>query len=211
MSSKVGNPFTNPGSWDKLTLEGGAGGYTLPGIVKISYEAGLNEDSAPTPGQNGRNTTLLGYKPASFDVSVQVWTEEQFEELRRIVEIFRPKNDGAKAKAVLAIHPQIQFLGVKYVYITSITGGGYSPRDGYILNLKLEQFFEKTTGELVKPATPNPLKPKPKPKTKTVTTRSSSGAIPLDPDGKPTSKASGVDWAKTYKPPSATVPDPKKP
>lgn len=204
------DPFDNPLLWDKLTLEGGAGRFTLPGIVKISYELGLIEDSAPVLNQNGKEAglqkTLLGYKPATFDVVIQVWTAAQFKELGRILEIFRPKNNNAPPKAILAIHPQIQLLGVKNVYITSVSGDGYSPKDGYFMRLKLEQWFAKTTGELIK----DDPKPKLKPKTTKPVERSSSGAIPLDATGKPTAATpSGNDWKKTYVPPSTNTPGPK--
>lgn len=184
------DPFDNPLLWDKLVLVGGAGKFTTPGICKISANIGLNEDSADVPGQDGLQKTLLGYKSATFDAVIQVWTAAQFKELIKIIQLFQPKNKQAP-KAVIAIHPQIQMLNAKEIYITDVTIPPYSSKDGYIVNFKLEQWTSKTSGK------------------RTVEERSSSNSSTVPNVGAATATPSGNDWAKPPVKPSTITPKPK--
>lgn len=194
------NPFDSPALWDKLTLEGGAGRFIVPGIVKISAEIGLSEDSAPVAGQDGLQKTLLGYTPAVFSVNIQIWKSEQYRELEKLIGIFKPKKSNQNPQAIVAIHPQIQLYDVKKVYLTNISTQPYNPTDGFLVALKLEEWFPEITGTLDKTAKPN---------SRPVKSLSPSGNSQPPKAGAATATASGNDWGQAPVKPSTVTPKPK--
>lgn len=60
--------------WDLVII----GGAKLPGIAKVKGIAQLELDKKKTKGTNGVRLTVTGYQPGPFEVSVSIWTDEQW-------------------------------------------------------------------------------------------------------------------------------------
>lgn len=65
----------SPDLWDTVFLDGAA----LPGIARVSASHGRKLDVKSAPGMNGARIVDKGYEPAKVEITLKLWTDEQFQ------------------------------------------------------------------------------------------------------------------------------------
>ncbi|HEX2863660.1 MAG TPA: hypothetical protein VHN99_03760 [Deinococcales bacterium] len=199
-------PFDSPGAWNTFVLVGPTGRHVLPGRVAVTPRVGLQEDTVSVPGQDGVTTTHLGYQAAEVTVDVQVWTVEQYRALARVLGIIRPRK-GAQPVAYDCVHPMLDTLGIRSVYLTTGELPPYTPQGGLTASLTFKEWWAVKSGSPAKPkATPKPKTTKTTTKPKAVTGGKGTGdAAPASP----AQQSAALDKALGVTPPSSTLPKPK--
>jgi hypothetical protein len=205
MKKALGNPFRDdPAIWDTFTLISLEGPARIPGTVKVSVSTATDLDTAKIPGDNGVIDKWRGYQAAEISLTINVITEEEYDKLIAILEIYRPKS-GLAPVAVEVVHPQLELHGIKQVYFVSVDSGAYSPREGFTVTATLREFIPRPTVKTVSPTKTAKTVNTTKPKTKTIAekpnTRVATNGVVTSgyPEGK--------DWA----PPSPVKPSTKAP
>ncbi|MEW5858395.1 MAG: hypothetical protein AB1861_13590 [Cyanobacteriota bacterium] len=106
-----------PLSWDMCQL----GGEWIPGKVSVSG-SGIkrNVDVKKSKGKEGATITDQGADLARFTLTVQVWGEQDWQDYQNLLATINPRAKGSKISPVEVVHPAINLLGVKRIYIDSI-------------------------------------------------------------------------------------------
>lgn len=129
--------------WDHLVLIGPSGRATTPGVATVEVDTGIAEDIQEVDGQDGTTTTFLGYRPAEVTVNITVWTAEQYNKLRAIIELYRSAR-GVPPKPVDAIHPELEIHDIRQVYIFGVSSKATTAKTGYVLTLKMREWWPET-------------------------------------------------------------------
>lgn len=66
----------SPDLWDTVFLDGRA----LPGVARVSASHGRKLDVKSAPGANGARIVDKGYEPAKVEITLKLWSSEQFRE-----------------------------------------------------------------------------------------------------------------------------------
>lgn len=106
------------GGWSKIVL----GGYVLPGKVKIvGASLKLKKDTKDAAGKSGGKASYHGLEGQEFSVEVQIWTDEQADELASICAQLLPKIGDPK-KPVSIDAAALRLLPIKSVKVIGATG-----------------------------------------------------------------------------------------
>lgn len=125
------------GGWDTVTLAG----RQLPGICTVKCERTLQVDQQKGQKSDGAALVMNGVLPATVDITVTIWTEEQWNEFLKIVLLFwrKPHKDSSDVQAsadnqqpssadaqnsmaASTIHwPGLLYLDISQVIVTSIS------------------------------------------------------------------------------------------
>ena len=140
----MSNPIENPDAWDRLVIQGPGGKVTLH-APRITARGRLRVETAPE-----QVVTHLGYEPREVQVEARVWDAEQWPEVKRLLDLWRPKGENPKPAACTAIHPQLELLKLEHVYIWSVELLPYDPREGYRLRLTLREWWPEKTRQAKK-------------------------------------------------------------
>lgn len=93
--------------WDLAVL----GGNKLPGKTKLTRGGiKLKVDVKAKAGADGGTVTLHGLDPQQFDLENTTWTEEQREELYRVLRLVAPR-PGGKPAIISLDHPAVRHFG----------------------------------------------------------------------------------------------------
>jgi hypothetical protein len=104
-------------AWDTLIL----GEDTWPGVWEISGPGVSRKiDVKKTKGQDGATMKDEGYQPARLTLTGIVWTEDQWDELQRLVAKVHPRKAGGSRTPLEIYHPQSSLLGINQIYIDKI-------------------------------------------------------------------------------------------
>lgn len=144
------NPIDNPAAWDRITFKGAGVTIRTPGIATVDVQLGRETDDQPVPGQDGVTVTHLRYTPAEVSIRLECWNRTQFQELEKIVRLFRPRR-GEVSKAFEVAHPHLMLAGISNLYIVRMGVPRYSPRDGWSLEMTLREFWPERKGTTTKP------------------------------------------------------------
>jgi len=147
------NPFKNTQVWDRLTLAGAGKRISTPAGSRVTVEVatGLEEDHRKTPGKSDTkyDKTILRYKEAEVKVSIQVYTEAQYDALLPLLSLVRPSRSGdtgsGAIKALDCVHPLLEFYGIKALYCLTISQPPYSLEEGVKVDLMFKEWVSKTT------------------------------------------------------------------
>jgi hypothetical protein len=139
----MSNPFDAPELEDQLVLFGPTGKATIPGVARVSVNTQIREDVAEVEGEDGAQVTTLGYDPAEIKVEVQLWEASQYDKLKAILELYRPRRNH-KPQPVDAVHPKLLLHGIRQVYLFKIQDEPYTSKEGYRLTLSLREWWSET-------------------------------------------------------------------
>lgn len=131
----MSSPFSNPSAWDRLVLQG-PGGKVVLEAPQVSARGEVQEQSVP-----GQTTTILAYSPREVVVEARVWREEQWREVKRLLDLWRPKGQNPKPAPLTAVHPQLELLKLERVYLWSVELQPYTANEGYRLRLTLREWW----------------------------------------------------------------------
>jgi hypothetical protein len=129
--------------WNTCNL----GGFKLPGLVDVTCTLGRKLDIKSPPGSDGGTITDKGYELAKIKIKCTMWLQEHKQELRFILKALHPRASTLK-KAFGISYPSTELLGIRSVYIQTITG----PNIGKIPGTKEIEF---TCVEWAKPTKVN--------------------------------------------------------
>ncbi len=115
--------------WDKLTL----GGITWPGLCLVETGVGLDIDvakfptklaSGTSPAQFQITLTDNGYAPGDVNAIVQIWTQEQWEDLQETLPKFSPRSGNQQGSSIGNSNPRLSVLPVSNPNAKSIAAKG---------------------------------------------------------------------------------------
>lgn len=122
-AAHVGSNFSDD-PWDVVFI----GGDPLPGICEVKGIAQLEVDKKKAKGANGSTITVSGYQPGPFEVSVTVWTSDQWDFLQAWIDKFwieqqaaRPLKTKIPPVAFDIDHPGCALLGIRTCVIEGIS------------------------------------------------------------------------------------------
>jgi hypothetical protein len=122
-AAHVGSNFAED-PWDVVFI----GGDPLPGICEVKGIAQLEVDKKKAKGTNGSTITVSGYQPGPFEVSVTVWTSDQWDFLQAWIDKFwieqqavRPSKTTVPPVAFDIDHPGCALLGIRTCVIEGIS------------------------------------------------------------------------------------------
>lgn len=154
--------------WDKLTL----GGITFPGLCSLQTSVGLDLEVAkyqlaPPSGSNPAkfqiSLTDKGYAPGSVQAIVQIWDQDQWEDMKETLPKFSPRS-GAKTSGPLGApginqksallsakgrdafdiaHPATALLGIDAVIINRVSVMPIVEQTLFV-QLEMTQYFPQT-------------------------------------------------------------------
>jgi hypothetical protein len=121
-------PWSGPESrfWSGGTLNG----VELPGIVRVRVSRANNWDRKTAKGSHGETQTFNGKKAADIDITIRVWTEDQWNVLAtEILPLLEPQAGKETPKPLDIIHPTAVTRNVKALLVDSVAGPDI--QDGY--------------------------------------------------------------------------------
>jgi hypothetical protein len=169
----VGQGPLYAGGWDTAMLAG----EKLPGICDVKCERTLQIDQQKGPKSDGAALVMNGVLPATVDITVTIWTEEQWTKFIAIVPLFWRKpnkdspdvqaradnqqlslTDAQNSMAASAIFwPGLIYLDISQVIVTSISAPEPGPveqsKNIRIKCLEYQPPTRKTAPSKVKKAT----------------------------------------------------------
>jgi hypothetical protein len=141
-------PLYSENAWDRVTLNGNE----IPGICAVKCESKLQIDQQKGPKHDGALLVVQGVLPSPIDISVTIWTEQQWGTFVELIPLIwrKPNKSGdinsiaktlrlsqaAAAQALLAvdiIHPACQMFGINYVIVSGMS----QPEDGPVPQSKV--------------------------------------------------------------------------
>ena len=111
--------------WDKLIL----GDVTWPGLCTFEPSISMGVDVAKLntnpnakddPPKFEARLVDKGYNPGDLRAIVSVWEQDQWEDLKETMRIFRPSPSGKITDAYDILHPATALLGITTVIIIGI-------------------------------------------------------------------------------------------
>jgi hypothetical protein len=122
--------------WDKMAL----GDFDVPGHVVVVSKKDKKMDVLNVAGQDGATINHLGVEPVEMDITITLWTPEQFANYERLVGFVTPKSfpgfpkplppgiagppeDPTRPTAASSFsvrHPPLNMMGVTEIYIYEI-------------------------------------------------------------------------------------------
>ncbi|MCD0156009.1 hypothetical protein [Deinococcus sp. 6GRE01] len=131
------SPMTSPRQHDKLVLLEGSKRWVIPGVSRVSVGLEANVDSAATPGE-GDAVTQLNEATAEVNVTVTMWTSDQWDQYRHVLSRLRRGTKDGPAVFTSA-HPEIRNRRMKRLYFVSESADPYNPREGYKVKLTFRE------------------------------------------------------------------------
>lgn len=109
-----GNPDND---WDALIL----GGEQWPGLATVTGAGVARKlDVKATKGSDVGTIKDNGYVNGKLVIELQIWTEDQWRELQRLLPIIHPRRKGGDRKPLQIIHPVANLLGIDNVYVQKL-------------------------------------------------------------------------------------------
>jgi len=140
-------PHDNPDSWDTLIT----GKLIWPGTV-IAATPSVSLDFEITKRRNklGGRIKPLGMQPRSLVYTIQISTEEEWDEIQKILPQTPLVNPSVATQPMQISHPLAKSMGIDSVYFKNLStsypdaGEGWFVTLGFMENLKPEFITEDT-------------------------------------------------------------------
>lgn len=144
--------YDQPDAWDVVMLGGMLLGsldpkatVTLnggPALCKVKVKKGRKLDIKQSAGTHGATITDQGYKPASVDITVRIWTADQWAAIQQQLLTLEPPPTKGNATPFAILNAKTSARRVTSVLIEDIEGPDESSiRGQYEFQLKCVQFF----------------------------------------------------------------------
>lgn len=122
--------------WDKMAI----GAYEVPGHVVVVSKKEKKHDTLPVMGQDGATINHLGVEPVEMDITITLWTPDQFSDYEKLIGFLTPKafttfpkplpagvagppEDPSRPTAASSFavrHPPLNMMGVTEIYVYEI-------------------------------------------------------------------------------------------
>lgn len=110
--------FENPGAWDTVFLGGDQ--QAIPGLCAVKAKLGRKLDSKGPAGSDGANIRDKGYKLAEVEVTVTLWTEEQWSVFNDMLDDLLALRVPRSTVPLDIRHPALRALGITQVYLEEL-------------------------------------------------------------------------------------------
>lgn len=132
-----GGPWT--GAEHRFWSGGSMNGIDLPGLVRVRISRGNTWDRKIAKGAHGETQTFNGRKAADVDITIRVWTAEDWTRLEtEILPLLEPQTGKETPKPLDLVHPVASARGVKAVLVDSVAGP--DPNDNGIYEVQIKAF-----------------------------------------------------------------------
>jgi hypothetical protein len=122
--------------WDKMAI----GDFEVPGHVVVVSKKEKKMDVLSVAGQDGATINHLGIDPVQLDITITLWTPDQFADYERLIGLLTPKSfpglpkplppgvsgppedptRPTSASSFSVRHPPLNMMGVTEIYIYEI-------------------------------------------------------------------------------------------
>ena len=119
-------PTYSANPWEVVVL----GGRALPGICTIEGLPTLKIDQKKKGGSDAITFTATGYLPGPLNLSVLIWTDEQWSVFQTVAAlVWRKPNKKSKAGdlAIPIAHPDMTLWGISQVIVQGVSTGAKGP------------------------------------------------------------------------------------
>ena len=117
--SAIPSWLADPTSWD--TLYFGAHGAAAPGIARVMPTHKNKVQKNAGPGINGGSIVDQGADLTDFKIELMIWTEEQWDQLTKLLAIILPTVTPKIAHTVA--HPVFAAYKCSQIYVGGFSGG----------------------------------------------------------------------------------------
>lgn len=100
--------------WDTLLI----GGYQTPGVCEVQASFALAYNKSKPSGSHGARITFTGRDPQEVDVTLYLWTPDQWEAWQGLQKIICG-SDRKQPECFDVYHPALAMLGIKSVAVVS--------------------------------------------------------------------------------------------
>lgn len=102
--------------WDRVVL----GGAPLPGIATVKGKITRKIDVKHAPERFGATLTDLGSSPATFQIQLQLWTQQHLDDWELRAPFLAPPANKRNPKPFDISHPVLNIHGIRAVYVVSV-------------------------------------------------------------------------------------------
>jgi hypothetical protein len=132
-----GGPWT--GAEHRFWSGGSVNGIDLPGLVRVRISRANNWDRKIAKGAHGETQTFNGRKAADVDITIRVWTAEDWTRLEsEILPLLEPQTGKETPKPLDLVHPVASSRDVKAILVDSVAGP--DPNDNGIYEVQIKAF-----------------------------------------------------------------------
>jgi hypothetical protein len=137
------NKARNENPWDILFLNG----TRVPGKSAVKVNPKHVIDCKKSTSQDGGPTIARGHEAARVEITITIWTPEQWKDLQVLMESLwrkpgQPLRVKGEAKAIDISHPKCRKWGVTGILIESPSGPDDGPEKGsMVVSLKCIQYI----------------------------------------------------------------------
>ena len=103
-------------TWDTLIL----GSVTMPGVCTVDTDSSRDIQIAKQKRHDGAHLKDNGRNASPVKATLILWTQDQFEELDRILPRFLPRKPGIASAPFDIVHPATRLMGVSQVTIQRV-------------------------------------------------------------------------------------------
>lgn len=142
--------------WDTITI----GGRQMPGkCVSCKCKPSRKMDTKDEPGTNSRNPTFHGYKGSPVNITIAVWTPEQWEILQKEMKILWPPGAKQNPQALDIYHPTTALYSIRSILIIDVDEPKDEPsiRGAKSINISALEFLPVKASAQKKSATVTPI------------------------------------------------------
>ena len=108
----IGATFSTS-EWDYCTF----GGDLSPGVCTVTIHKTQAVDVKKAAGVDNATQTFHGLNPGEIDISITLWTPQQFEELKKLWKKIMPRAEKTVGTAYDFYHPSTATMGIKSVAV----------------------------------------------------------------------------------------------
>lgn len=103
---------TGSAQWDTLVI----GGYPFPGVATLKITPKRKVQIKTSKDTNGTSLEDTGYEGAKIDGKLRVWTDEQVDEIFRLLSFLHPRSQSGVSTPLTIVHPIATMFGIQAIY-----------------------------------------------------------------------------------------------
>lgn len=124
--------LSNSANFDRINI----GGVQFTGLAQVEKaERARKVDKPKSPGADGVRLRIKGREVAEPEITLTGWTDEHFDQMRRIAAIACPIERGDFHDCVQVQHPKLSFHNIVDVFVHKVTGPDWQDDRSFVMKL----------------------------------------------------------------------------
>lgn len=120
-------------NWDRINI----GGVPFTGLAQVEKaERARKVDKPKSPGADGVRLRIKGREVAEPEITLTGWTDEHYDQMRRIAAIACPIERGDFHDCVQVAHPKLAFHNIVDVFVHKVTGPDVQDDRSFVMKLE---------------------------------------------------------------------------